>query len=427
MRQILDKLPKFDHAVTGTGAIVRRREFVRAALAGLAGGFVPLTATAGAPRVANGYLRTNWSRDPFSLGSYSYIAKGAWRRDHVALGAPVGDRLFFAGEATHPTYNSTVHAAYESGLLAAEAIAATRPQTIGIIGAGMSGLAAADALVRQGFDVTVLEGRDRVGGRILTDTSLGAALDLGASWIHGIEDNPLAALAERLRVTTRETSDSYVMRGGDGQRMADDATPDWLDDVVSIEHSAGAARRDINMRAYWRDDDYGGAEVVFPAGYAQLFDAFSSQIRIELGQAVARVRYTDAQVDLDIRDGSSRRFDAVIVTVPLGVLKGDAFTFDPPLPAQRQNAIAQLGMGLLDKVYMRYDNVFWDRDVTWIITPDTGLPPGQFNQWLNFHPLIGQPIIMAFNAAQPARDLARVTDAELIEKAQQVLHKAYPA
>ncbi|MEL7165053.1 MAG: hypothetical protein AAGL96_06225, partial [Pseudomonadota bacterium] len=61
------------------------------------------------------------------------------------------------------------------------------------------------------------------------------------------------------------------------------------------------------------------------------------------------------------------------------------------------------------------------RNVTWIIPPDTGLPPGPFNQWRNFYPLIGQPIIMAFNGAQPTRDLSRLADARLIEKAQQVL------
>lgn len=92
------------------------------ALAGLAGGFTPLSAIAGNSRAPNGYLRTNWSRHPFSPGSYSFIAKGARRRDHVALGAPVGDRLSFAGKATHPAYNGTVHAAFETAIMAADAL-----------------------------------------------------------------------------------------------------------------------------------------------------------------------------------------------------------------------------------------------------------------------------------------------------------------
>src|SRR5689334_20173394 len=65
-----------------------------------------------------------------------------------------------------------------------------------IIGAGFSGLAAARKLADDGLRVTVLEARDRIGGRTRTDTSLGVPIDIGASWIHGTEDNPLTKLAQ---------------------------------------------------------------------------------------------------------------------------------------------------------------------------------------------------------------------------------------
>ena len=54
-----------------------------------------------------------------------------------------------------------------------------------VIGAGASGLAAARRLHDAGVRVTVLEARDRLGGRIWTDRSLGLPLDLGAAWIEG--------------------------------------------------------------------------------------------------------------------------------------------------------------------------------------------------------------------------------------------------
>ena len=58
---------------------------------------------------------TRWGSDPYSYGSYSYIPTGATGRDHDTLAEPVGDKLFFAGEATYQKHTSTVRGAFESG------------------------------------------------------------------------------------------------------------------------------------------------------------------------------------------------------------------------------------------------------------------------------------------------------------------------
>ncbi|WP_300012091.1 FAD-dependent oxidoreductase [uncultured Roseobacter sp.] len=404
---------------------MNRRYFINAAMGALASGFTTLPSIAQGTRTPNGYIRTNWSRDPYSFGSYSYLAKGSWRRDHVAMGRPVGNRVFFAGEATHPSYNSTVHAAYESGLIAAEAVFKSSATRIGIVGAGMSGLAAADALSKQGYEVTIWEARERIGGRIWTDSNLGTPLDLGASWIHGSNGNPLAQLAQDRGIITQATTDSYIIRGADGRAMQDRDAPHWLENVLSVQHSAGADSDEINTLAYWRDTDYGGEDVVFPGGYAQLFDAFASDLNIQFARTLTNVDFREDAVQLQDESGQADTFDAVIVTVPLGVLKERKITFTPPLPEEKQQSIANLGMGVLDKVYLRYDDVFWDADVTWIVTPENGLPQGQFNQWLNLYPYIGKPVIMAFNGAQPARELAELPDTEIVERAQQTLDSAY--
>ena len=64
-----------------------------------------------------------------------------------------------------------------------------------IVGAGVSGLAAARELQRAGYAVTILEARERIGGRVWTDRRFATPIDLGASWLHGGPGNPLKPVA----------------------------------------------------------------------------------------------------------------------------------------------------------------------------------------------------------------------------------------
>lgn len=83
-----------------------------------------------------------------------------------------------------------------------------------VIGAGMSGIAAANALKAQGVtNVVVLESRDRLGGRVWT-TNLTAngktfPIELGAMWIHGVSGNPLVALAKAAGVALQAKDTNY--------------------------------------------------------------------------------------------------------------------------------------------------------------------------------------------------------------------------
>ncbi len=395
--------------------------------AALLSSMAPMPALGQRARNPTGYLRTNWSRDPFAYGAYSYVAKGSRQRDRRRLESPVGDRLFFAGEAAYPFYNSTVHAAHESGLRTAEAVRQTDAGTVAIIGAGMSGLSAAHRLARQGLAVTVFEARDRIGGRLWADDGLGPPLDLGASWIHGVNGNPMSDAAGQLGLPTAMTGDDYLLRGRGGAIIDDRDTPGWLENVVSVQHTFGADTDQINRWAYALQDDYGGGDAIVPASYARVLDAFKGDYEVRTNAPVTAIEHGAFGASVAVDAQAPKRFDCAIVTVPLGVLKRGAIRFDPKLPADKQRAIDRLGMGTLDKLYLRYDEAFWDRDVTWIITPDNGLPQGQFNQWLNLHKLLGEPIIMAFNGGPPALDLAAKPDEEILSRAIATLAAAYPA
>ena len=73
------------------------------------------------------FVRTAWAGDPYARGSYSNVQVGASGDDYDEMASPVGDHLFFAGEATCRTHPATMHGAFMSGLREAARIADWRP------------------------------------------------------------------------------------------------------------------------------------------------------------------------------------------------------------------------------------------------------------------------------------------------------------
>lgn len=67
-----------------------------------------------------------------------------------------------------------------------------------MIGAGVAGLAAARHLTNMGCDVTMLEARDRIGGRVWDDQSLGSCVGKGAQIVNGCINNPIALMCEQV-------------------------------------------------------------------------------------------------------------------------------------------------------------------------------------------------------------------------------------
>lgn len=121
--------------------------------------------------------------------------------------------------------------------------------------------------------------------------------------------------------------------------------------------------------------------------------------------------------------GESISAGRVMVTVPLGVLQADAIAFEPLLPDWKRAAIDRLGMGVLEKVVLRFETPFRDdADLIGFV----GSEPGRFVEWLNLLPATGSPVLVGFNAGSIAEDLIGGSDTAVVAAASDALSAVYP-
>lgn len=334
-----------------------------------------------------------------------------------------------------------------------------------VLGAGIAGLAAAQALTEQGRSVIILEARNRVGGRMWTDSSLGVPLDLGASWIHGVNGNPITKLAKEFGVKTVPTDDeNSIMFNADGSEYSDveweeteslfeeiyeevalmqeetendTSLQDAFDAVLSEYDLSDEQMRRLNYYAYlgtsleygadmndlslweWdQDEEFGGEEVIFPGGYNQITNGLAKGLDIRLETVVKTIRYGDDGVVVETTAGDFVA-DQAVVTFPLGVLKQASVKFEPPLPESKQLAIQKLAMGVLNKVYLRFPEVFWDENVETISYLGDVL--GEWSDWLSFVPFTGEPVLMAFHGGDKGFALENLSDDVIVAGAMKTL------
>jgi monoamine oxidase len=338
-----------------------------------------------------------------------------------------------------------------------------------VIGAGVAGLAAAHDLTAAGMRVIVLEGRDRIGGRLHTDRSWpGVPLDLGASWIQGARGNPVTALARELGLATHETDwDSTRVYDDGGEalsqerlsrleerlervlRAADDSAPGDgpLSDAVEravkaldldprsraeldyaltavVEQEYGEDLGGLSRRSYDEGRESPGADLVFPGGYDRILEAFTPGLDVRLGHIVAAIRHGDGGVRVETSQGSFTAARA-IVTLPLGVLKAGRVAFDPPLGADKTRALSRLGSGVLNKLCLRFDERFWPDDAE--VFGRLGGAPGQFATAINVGAYLDSPVLVWLHAGSAARRAEALGDEQPVAEATAALRRMFGA
>ena len=346
-----------------------------------------------------------------------------------------------------------------------------------IIGAGVSGLAAAVRLVRAGLQVSIIEARPQIGGRIFTrrDTATNTAIELGAEFIHGCPPEifdllkerhvkPVAVSGDPWCVDTRVHPCDFFSQIDDLLQKMDDAgrdqsfvdflgqhpeaPPEIRDRALAYVTGFNAADPKL-VSEHWlvqglRAEEEIGGERAFriPGGYQVLIEIYRKQLMdagasILLNTVAENIRWQNGEVEIAANhptESFTLKAPRALVTLPLGVLQAKAgqpgaIRFIPELPAEKRDALDQLVMGRVIRMTLRFRERFWDE-----IKPQPGgkktlahmsflfSPDDRFPTWWTTMPE-KLPIITAWSPSRCADQLSGLGEFAVAEKALETLSR----
>jgi monoamine oxidase len=276
-----------------------------------------------------------------------------------------------------------------------------------VVGAGAAGIAAARRLMAEGRSVTVLEAKDRTGGRCITDTTaFGLPMDLGAHWIHAPQDNPLVPLARaagfdlyddpdrpRLLIKGREPregereafasalrrSQRAILEAGEAGReiaVAEALPRDLRDWRATVEFLKGAWDSGKEVGEISCVDFYNALEtrdLFCRQGYGAILARLAEGLPVRLSTPVTRIDWSGRGVAVETPAGTLRA-RAAIVTVSTAVLGAGAIRFTPALPRRQQEAVHALSCGAYEHLIVRLpgDPMGAKPDEPFVVKADTG-------------------------------------------------------
>jgi monoamine oxidase len=361
-----------------------------------------------------------------------------------------------------------------------------------IIGAGWAGLGAAKKLKEFGINnYRICEACNYVGGRSHTINFGGSTVEEGSAWVHGaVTQNPIWTIAQASSVGTQKVSGSSGVwssaYGGttphklpDAQEQSlrnlfeDEFLPfqegrqdstnqdeslgqtinifasqqsitgqerrglDWTLDTGIVQEYA-ASMNDLSMWWWNKDAAFSGGDAVLKPGankgYSGMIDYYASTFvgKIDLNCKVTSVDYRNSIAIVSYINGSgqTKSYSAknVVVTVPLGVLKAGTIQFTPALPRSKLNAISKMGMGLLNKLIMRWSakaTLPWPSNTEWLQKNCARRAARQWTEFFNEQAISGRKILVSFTAGTWATRAEGLTESQATAEAMASLREMF--
>lgn len=344
-----------------------------------------------------------------------------------------------------------------------------------VIGAGAAGLMAAYKLTKKGKKVTVLEARNRTGGRIHTvnHESFFQHAELGAEFVHG--DLPVTLNLLKEAGIKCQPANGEMVRYAKGRfTESEQLIEDW--DLL-IEH-LNELKEDTNiydfllaefpddkyqslrdgiwnyvsgydnadprkasafaLRKEWQNEDEDAQHRV-DEGYCSMINYLAKTCReagnnIYLNTVVKEIYWKEGEVRVVTDEGINYDADKLIIALPLGVLQANwqekgAITFHPPIPEQTK-AMQAMGFGAVIKFLLEFDKPFWEDNATKKLAGKSLKPmifllsDEEIPTWWTQHPQ-HSPMLTGWLGGPAAGDKKACTLDELLQQALQSLSNIF--